>query len=543
MWKKILIGLISLLLILGGLVRFGVPYYANKQITSVLASADSASYSFLDIDMWQGDIVVKDIYLADTNGNVTKQPLFLQLDLVKIKGVDVWKAYSKHILDIVSLEIGHGFINLTIEGSDTTKNETKRADDLPIHQIGINSVRIDSIGFHLSLSEENENEAYSGVVHFDSDSVLIPLTKDGSFRHANTVLKLDHAYAQPHNSIAYFMVDSLRFSSKAKELGLHSIKMKQRIKQNRYADYFGYDKDFITLDIYSITINGIPRNLQSLSEGIHFPKVSILGPEAYFYKDRRLPHPKNEKKFIVEALADVDIPIRVDTVKLSDGQLYFNENWRDDYVPGQIYLSDLQATVYNLNNRGPTEVGNWTVFDADITMYDQLHLGVDWEFDLRTKGRAFVLDIDIGSTRFATLNPFTENTVGMRFREGYLHGGRMHVEANKTNGAGTLDLFYSDLKVKFLDKETHHTNIVKWAEGGLANLAVRNKNLPNKKPRQGVVYAEPILDRAIFGYVMRMFFSGFKDIALTSNNEEKVAKRGMEYIDMPAEAQEIREKN
>jgi len=40
-----------------------------------------------------------------------------------------------------------------------------------------------------------------------------------------------------------------------------------------------------------------------------------------------------------------------------------------------------------------------------------------------------------------------------------------------------------------------------------------------------------------------MFFSGFKDIALTSNNQEKVAKRGMKYIEIPEKAQQIKAKN
>jgi hypothetical protein len=542
MWKKIVIGLILLLLILGVLVRIGVPYYAKHQLTSALASADSASYSFLDIDMWNGDIIVKDIYLADTNGNLARQPVFLQLDIIKIKGGDIWKAYRKRILDISELELGHGFVNLSIPHTDSIETDIKSIKKILIHQININTLRIDSIGFNLGLNAENKQEAYAGVLYFFSDSVSIPLTKEGSFHHVNTLLKLDQIYAQPHKSIAYFTVDSLRFSSKAKKLDLHKIKMQQRIEQNLYANHFGFDKDFITLDIYAVTITGIPRKLQSIADGIHLSKVTVLGPEAYIYKDRRLPHPENEKKFIVEALSEVDIPIRLDTVQLTDGQLYFNENWRYDHVPGEIYLSDMQATMYNLNNRGPTDVGNWTVIDADITMYNKLHLGVDWEFDLRTNGRAFVLDIDIGSTSFSTLNPFTENTVGVRFRKGYLHGGRLYVEADKKSGAGTLDLFYSDLKVKFLDRETHETNFINWAEGGIANLAVKNNNLRDRRAKRGIVYAEPILDRAIFGYVIRLFFSGFKDIALTSKNKHKVAERGMKYIEIPAESKDMKKK-
>jgi hypothetical protein len=543
MWKKIIIALVLFLLLIAIGIRIGVPYYAGKQIGKLLTEADSASYSYLDIDMWAGDIIINDIYLSDTNGNIARQPVFLQLDAINISGANIWRAYRKKILTIDEVHLGRGFIDLALAPGDSAQTNHKRGKTAALHQIELQKVRIDSLGFHIGLNEKNEQEAYSGILHFHSDSVHIPLSKTASVSHVNTQLHVDHIYAQPHKSVAYFTVDSLRFSSNTKEIALHQIKMNQRIDQTRYASYFGFDKDYVTLEIYRVNLNGIPQSLREFKEGIHLPKVTVLGPQAYIYKDRRLPHPSNEKKFIVEGLSDIDLPIRIDTIQVVDGQLFFNENWRDDYVPGQIFLSDLQIAMYNLNNTGPTEVGNWTVIDANITMYNRLQLGVDWEFDLRTKGRAFVLDIDIGSTSFSTLNPFTENTAGARFRDGYLHGGRLYVEADKTSGAGSLDLYYSDLKIKFLDKKTHHTNVVKWAEGGLANLAVRNKNLPDKKPRQGVIYAEPLLDRAIFGYVMRMFFSGFKDIALTSKNEDKVAERGMNYIDMPAAAKKKRDKN
>ncbi len=542
MWKKVILILVIALFVLGGLVRFGVPYYADQKIKNILEKADSASYSFLDIDVWAGNVLIKDIYLADTNGNLAEQPVFIALDNFEVSGADLWRAYRKNELVINKVSLGKGRVIIPIQPKDSSDEKSRRNNKALLSQISINRVSIDSLGFDLPLDSANENEAFSGVLHFVADSVSIPLAKNKKLNYANSKLVLSQLYAQPHKSIAYFSADSLVFSSNRNELRIHNILMRQRIDQNKYASHFGYDKDYVKLDVYRLTVKGIPKRLESLADGFHLPYIEVFGPEAYLFKDRRLPHPTNEKKFIVEALSELDIPIRIDTIDLVDGQLYFNENWRDDFVPGQLYLSDIQASLYNLNNRGPTEKGNWCIIDGEITLYQKLRLGIDWEFDLRENGKAFTLDLDIGSTPFSILNPFTENTVGAHFKQGYLHGGRMYVEGNKTNGAGSLDLYYSDLKVQFLDKQTHHTNVIQWAEGGIANLAVRNNNLPGKRAKRGVAYTEPLKDRAIFGYVMRMFFSGFKDIALGSNNEAKVAERGMQYIEMPKDAQEVQDK-
>jgi hypothetical protein len=185
-------------------------------------------------------------------------------------------------------------------------------------------------------------------------------------------------------------------------------------------------------------------------------------------------------------------------------------------------LSDIDVVITNISSTGPTKQGKWTIVKGNILMLDQLELDVDWRFDLRTKGKSFTLDLGIGACTFESLNPFTENTVGVHFKKGDLQGGRLLVSGDKTSGSGTLDLFYKSMKVELLDKQTHHTGFVEWAGGGLANLVVRNNNLKNKKPQQGIVYAEPIPDRDVFTFIVKLFFAGFKDIAVGSKNQQKI---------------------
>ena len=539
MWKKILLIILFIIILLPLFVWLAAPKYANSKLKSLLEKADTASYSYLELDFWNGNLVLHDIYLHDTTGNLSAQPVQLSLDRLAIKGVDLWRAYREKHLVIDSIILGRGFAYVPLTGKDTSAHDNKPLK-LPIHQIAVNHLQIDSIGIDLALNNSNLNERFAGVINFKVDSLRIPLNRDAELMYKNTTLRISNIYAQPKKSLAWFTSDSLVYNGLANQLYMHGFKMRQRLDQAHYAKHFGFDKVHIALDVYRLQINGLPKKLGSLQEGVHLPYISVFGMQANLFKDRRLPHPSDEKKFIIEQLSELEIPIRIDTIDIIDGQLQFNENWRDDLVPGRLLLSDIQARMLNLNNTGPTENGNWTTINADITLYQRLKLDVDWRFDLRHNGIPFTLDLGIGRTPFSVLNPFTENTVGLRFKKGNLLGGRLFVEGNKKSGAGTLELYYNDMKVEFLNKEDHHTNIVHWAEGGLANLVVRNNNERGKRERLGIVYAEPLLDRAIFSFAVRMFFSGFKDIALSSNNEAKVAERGMTYLPMPKASKEIK---
>jgi hypothetical protein len=159
MWKKIIIALVLFLLLIAIGIRIGVPYYAGKQIGKLLTEADSASYSYLDIDMWAGDIIINDIYLSDTNGNIARQPVFLQLDAINISGANIWRAYRKKILTIDEVHLGRGFIDLALAPGDSAQTNHKRGKTAALHQIELQKVRIDSLGFHIGLNEKNEQEA------------------------------------------------------------------------------------------------------------------------------------------------------------------------------------------------------------------------------------------------------------------------------------------------------------------------------------------------------------------------------------------------
>ncbi len=657
MWKKLLIALAIVLTVLFVAIRFGVPYYANYKLHAFLEQADTASYSHLQFDYYEGNIVLRDLYVIDTSGNLAKQPIKLRMDRIAIKGLSVWtlikentaqadsivfgngriampylqkdstevkepkkrknkflksillnhiiidsvavnlgldaqkaderfaatisfeaknvaiplvkdaplgwqgslilrnlffkdtqgnlskipvecaidriaitgadarELKTKHIAQIDSVVVGKGSMALGLPAKDTAKTEENTEKSKLIESILLNYVFIDSVAVNLDLNPKKVNERIDATISFEAQNVAIPFTKNAPLAYQKMSFNITNVYVQPRKSIAYFLVKSLGYNSTTNALQIDEFAMRQRIKETRYAKHFGTDKPYVKLDVYKATITGIPHDLKQLADGFHVKKIAVLGAQAYLYKDRRYPHPKTPKKFPIEALSSIKLPVRIDTILVTDGQLFYNENWREDYIPGRLSLTDINVAITNVNSTGPTNAGNFTKIKGDIVLSNELELAVNWQFDLRKKGKAFTLDLGIGTTPLKAMNSFTENTMGLHFKSGNLQGGRMVVHGDKTSGTGTLDLYYKDLKLDLMDKQTHESGIVEWAAGGLANLVVRNNNLKDQKPHQGIVYAEPLPDRAIYGYIVRLFFSGFKDIALGSKNEEKAEAR------------------
>ncbi len=540
MRRKVLLFLIFCFVFLGFAAWLTLPRLIDAKVRDFLNQADTASYRALELDFWAGDLTVHDLYIHDTSGTFWHQPINVSLKAFSVKGFKLWPAWRHRTLKIDSLQIGKGQIYLgTKKDSARAKNSIKSA---AIRQIIANHVHVDALALTVDLHANHPDEKLSGTINLNVNHINVPFNANAALHYEQAKLHVIDLYLQPKASLAWFTADSLTLNSTTKKLQLHNIKMRQRLSQFKYAEHFGYDKDFVTLDVYRAEVRGLPTNLTALNEGIELPYLSLLGAQAYIYKDKRLPHNKNEKKFFIERLQEVQFPIQIDTIDLIDAQLLYDENWRKDHKPGRLQITDLQTRIRHLTNKTSPGKTSWTLITGELTLYEQVKLALDWRFDLTRGGQAFTLDLHLGKMQLKTFNPFTENTLGLRFKAGSIKHGRLLVEGNKKDGGGTLNLLYDGLNLEFIDIENQDKNLHHWLEGGAANLLVLNKNKAGKHERQGIVFAEYQNDQAIFNYVMRLFFSGFKDIAITSNNDKKLAQRGMFYLPLPEQVARIKAK-
>jgi hypothetical protein len=549
--KKFLITFVVVILALAATVWFGAPGLADYQLRKMLAKADTASYSYLELDLWEGNVVVHDIFLRDSSGVISTQPLHVALNRLAIKGLDVWRLYKTKELHIDSLALGKGYLKLPLykndkghAAADTIAADTSQAPppNPAVSLLSLHHVAIDSIGIFLALNPKNAKDKYAGTLSIQGDSILVPFHDISDIYFREATFKVRHVTVRQPKKVAFYTLDSLVVNDEKNTADIYGFKLKQRISRYRYGAYFNSDKAYGTVDVPHIAIKGLPTLHKGLNAGLHLTKITAYDPQGYIYKNHRYPHTTNPKPFIIEMLFKIGFPITVDTVDIVDGQLLFNENWREDYVPGNINLTQLNVRMLNYTN-APTKKASWTMIVGTFTLFDKLEIDVDWRFDLAKKGKAFTLDLRIGQSPFAILNPFTENTFGARFIKGDIQGGHMRVEGDNKSGGGTLDMFYTDMNLELLDRQNHEKNFWQWAGGGLANTAVRNNNERHNTPKQGICYKEPVEDRAIFGYVVNLFFSGFQDIALGSKNRKALALRGMNYLPMPKTVQEVVAKN
>lgn len=501
-----------------------LPKLAEQQINSALQRADSVHFKNLNIDFWQGDLSFEGLYIADTSGNFSPNKLKVSCKHLRLKNVNHWRYLFGKQIQLDTLIIDQCSIHFAVFDTSELKDEEQLLPKVAIRYLLMNAVKINT-----KLSE-TDSARFSTQLHAKCEGFSFNKNLSIPVNYQHFTVGLKNTLFQPENSIAYFLADSTFFSSKRHKIELYKPEMLQNLPEAAYAEYFGFDKDFVTASADSLIVAGIPENLFSLSQKIHLTSVRLFSPEAYFYRNGKLPHQLYKRRFLVERVAALPLPFSLDTLAIFNGNIDYYKSHQQQKKRAYLAINSINIEMHGLQNLENIDTNQFVTLAGDFLLYQKLPIKIDWKFDRKMQGRSFALRLDFGSAPFNILNVYTAHGFGLLFKSGTIKGGTMVAEGNDKNGVGTLNLAYNDLKISLLPKKKDEDMAGIWLKTNLANMLIKNQNTKESGFNTGYIYAVPDTNRAVFAYAVQLFFSGFKDVAIGSKNAEKVAKRPTQYI-------------
>jgi len=525
MLKKLLFALLIIFVLLVLAIRIGAPKFAEYKIAQYVQSADSLSYSAFKLDLWHGIIEIKGLYIADTSGNLAGTPLYINVDRIAVTGIDLLDFYRNQSITADSVLVGKGRVSfLKPEKNSDTVEVVMETPNTPVDKLKVARFQVDSVGVNMYFNRKKLEDHTSMIAHLEADSVMIfPKIRD-KVKASHFALELTELYFQAKKGIQYFTAQSLIYNSDDSKLTVNDFKMRNRIDKMRYAKYFGHSKAHVDVNVFKLEVLGIPLSYELYLDSIEIPKINLLGAQAFVYKSKNYPQTKKHKKFPLEAIYSLPFLLHIDTIQVTDSQIFYQESWQPDFAPGKLDVNNVSATIYNITNHKKPK-NKFATIEANLSLYKNLELYTIIKFDHNKKGQHFTMDVEIGNADVRLFNNYTEHTVRVRLLGGKIHNGKMSITANKNVGTGTLDLFYSDLKIEILGKDDDISKFKKWVGTTAVNMAIRQNNLPGQKPIQGKIEMKPELNKAIFGYMTKMFFNGFGDIALGESVNSQLKKQ------------------
>ncbi|MCG8308554.1 MAG: hypothetical protein MI975_14270, partial [Cytophagales bacterium] len=340
-------------------------------------------------------------------------------------------------------------------------------------------------------------------------------------------------YVLPDN-LSSVRIDELTLNSKDASVKANNFAIIPLINRYDYGPAKGFQATWIKMENDSVTLSNVDflgilneRTFNAGNLNVHQPDISI-------FRDKRVPFPEWQRMSLPQAsLRELNFDFGIDTIKLHNGFISYHEHAEKAYTTGEVFFSDLNATIINATNDSTrTLTYPNTRIGATAKIFDAGAVKAEFVFDLVDQENVHSYGVDVEPFDLTEFNRILIPVASVQISSGDSKKIIMTAKANEDYSYGEMKFYYEDLKIKLLNRETETPKGIGNALGSFfANTFIIKSNNPrNLFLRKGDIFFERDKKRAIFNYWTKTFLSGVVSSIGAANNKKKIKKMQEENL-------------
>ena len=252
------------------------------------------------------------------------------------------------------------------------------------------------------------------------------------------------------------------------------------------------------------------------------------------FRDKRIPFPEWQRRPLPQAnLRNMNFIFNVDTISLHDGFISYQEHSEKAYTTGEVFFSDLDATILNLTNDSIRTLSSPNArIGVTAKVFGKGNLKAEFLFNLVDMDNIHTYGIVVDPFDLTEFNRILVPSASVQISSGYNEKIIMSAKATEDYSYGEMKFYYEDLKIALLNRETETPKGLGKALGSFfANTFIIKSNNPrNLFLRKGDIFFERDEKRAIFNYWTKTFLSGVVSSIGATNNKKKIRKMQEENL-------------
>ncbi|MBN3584107.1 hypothetical protein JYB64_17045 [Algoriphagus aestuarii] len=312
------------------------------------------------------------------------------------------------------------------------------------------------------------------------------------------------------------------------DLIVENISFGPSVGRYNFLNQQGFQSDAIDGLIKKVTLRNIDFNEYFENKKIRAQELFLDSLELDVFRDKRLPVKEGVyKPMPQDLLRNASIDLEVDSVKIKNGIIRYQEFGPKSMLPGSIYFGDLDLVMAPLvmtkeEEEFPYE---YTLVTANTKLMGEGEVSLNAKL-FYSDPYPMEVQVDMGEFDLTSINNMVSRGVFVKVLDGKVTDGKWNFIVDDDVARGEMNFHYEDLKIEFLDsltleRGTGKLNLLTF----LANTFVKNDN-PRKflnKRVKSRIYFERDQSKFIFGGWWRATFSGLK--GALGLGQAKVPKR------------------
>lgn len=516
--KKIIYILASVVIVIMALTfitNYFIEQKLNKAINDLPKQVEVKSGD-INANIWSGSIEIISPSVSVYGETTNKTILSAHLKAVKLLDLSYWDFLFNDEISVESLIINqlvveykhnplvknntykNGLLNKINQIINIEKIAIKNADVLVTnYQTDATLVSIPKLNFEL-----NELQINSNASNFDK-----------KINYQNFILNAENL-KWAINEYDDVFVETVKFSNDVAVF--NQFKLKTKYNKSEYSQILKTERDHFNLNVKEIKL--LDMNVDfSNSEKFYFTSesVKINLPEAEIYRDKLVADDLSYKSLYGTSLRELGFKLGLKTVHINNGKISYSEKVKAEEQAGNLYFTNLNATILNLGN---TFGVNETLINVKTDFMDDSPLTVNWDFKVADTTDQFVFKADLGSLDAAKMDQFTKPNLNVDFN-GELKQTYFTISGNPLNSQLDLKIKYSDFEVLVLKKNGKAKN--KFLSGLVNLLVAKDSNDEKQKFRYGQANeVERDVTKSVFNFVWLNIKEGLLS-AMTGDGEKE----------------------
>lgn len=278
-----------------------------------------------------------------------------------------------------------------------------------------------------------------------------------------------------------------------------------------------YQTDYIIAKTGAIYIG--PFNIDSYVKDtvLEMGIVVVSNAQMTDYRDQRKPRePGVVRSLPVNLLKKIPVHLLVDSVKLENAHIEYEEVNKKTNETGKITVARLNGNVAHLRNYD-LQAADSLHINATAFLENTLFTKLDMKESYTDTLGGFSLNVQMGPADLTILNPVLKPLASAELRSGLLDSMNMHVTGREAFAIGEMKMVYRDFKINVINT---NTNKKRGLLSFIANSFVKNKNTDKK----GTVFFNRLRDRSAINYLVKITLSGVSS-SIGIKKTDRLAKK------------------
>lgn len=452
---KVFIGLASLI-VLAVAIDLGLNVWVKTQLPKIInRKNDSAyliTYKNLDVSLWNGYIKANQIVVVPKSSlkdSINKAGIYAKIKAVEVRDFKIWNLVFSDKLKARSITVEQPKVILYQKDE---KENVRNAVVAPFEKIITVSDLFVTHGDLKMINVKNKAVLSAHNINFNLDGIVITekILKDKiHFEYRDYKLNCDSLYYHPNE---FYHISTKKIKGSKTHLDIADFEMNPTYSRREFVAKIPKEKDLYTLSCKSMGFDKINWGFKEDDFFFHCNTIKLDKLAANIYRSLEPADDKSKRKFYNKMLRELSFDLKVDTLKIRNSILEYEEEKSADAGPAKLIFNSFNLTATSINSGfKKTKLPDLTI-KVQSKFMNNSPLDVDWKMNIMDKNDGFNIKGKLTNFDAEKIIPFSKPYINVTTK-GVLDQVLFNFTGNDNGCSGAFKVEYDELKFTIYKKD------------------------------------------------------------------------------------------